>query len=70
MLPVSVGFEAEPDANGQRLIWLDAGVVDRLGGHARPGESYCDAILRLVELEGGGCGSEVVSDDPVGPTAR
>ncbi|MGO9391609.1 hypothetical protein [Rhodoblastus sp.] len=37
-LPVgSVGFEAEPGENGERMIWLDAGVVDRLARHARAG---------------------------------
>jgi len=39
-LPVgSVGFEAEPDANGERQIWLDAGVVDRLAAMRGPCES-------------------------------
>jgi len=37
-LPVgSVGFEREPDAKGERLIWLDAGVVDWLAAMRRPG---------------------------------
>ena len=29
-------------------------MVDRLGAMRRPGESYSDAILRLVELERSG----------------
>ena len=47
----SVGFEAEPDARGERMIWLDAAVVERLSAMRGPGESYSDVILRLVELE-------------------
>ena len=34
------------------MIWLDAAVVDRLAAMRRPGESYSDVILRLVELVG------------------
>jgi hypothetical protein len=49
----SVGFERERDANGLHLIWLDAAVVDRLAAMRGPGESYSDAILRLVESEAG-----------------
>jgi hypothetical protein len=47
----SVGFEPAPDAKGERLVWLTASVVDRLLAMRGPGESYSDAILRLVELE-------------------
>ena len=43
----SVGYEAEVGANGERLIWLPAAVVDRLTALRRPGESYSDVILRL-----------------------
>jgi hypothetical protein len=46
----SVGFEREPDANGERLIRLEPHVLDKLTALPRPGESYGDAILRLVEL--------------------
>jgi len=44
----SVGYEAEADANGERLIWLPAAVVDRLKAMRGPGESYSDVILRLA----------------------
>ncbi len=47
----SVGFEPEPNAEGERQIWLDAAVVDRLSAMRLPGETYSDVILRLVELE-------------------
>ena len=33
------------------MIWLNEAVVDRLAAMRRPGESYSDVILRLVELE-------------------
>ena len=46
--PRNVGFENAVDAEGQRLIWLDRGVVDRLGAMRGLGESYSDAILRIA----------------------
>jgi hypothetical protein len=48
-----VGFEAEPNANGERFIWLETAAVDRLGALRGPGESCSDVILRLVEIEAG-----------------
>ena len=51
-LPVgSVGFEAEPDAEGERHIWLEPAVVDRLAAMRSPSESYSDVILRLAAGE-------------------
>jgi hypothetical protein len=50
----SVGYEAEPDEKGQRLIWVEAAVLERLRTMHRPGESYSDVILRLVEIEAKG----------------
>jgi len=47
----SVGFEPELSAKGQRLIWLEAAVLERLRAMRRPGESYSDVILRLAQLE-------------------
>jgi hypothetical protein len=44
----SVGYENESDEWGERLVWLDRAVVDRLGAMRRPGESYSDVILRLA----------------------
>jgi hypothetical protein len=44
----SVAYEAETDANGERLIWLPRAVVDRLRSLRGPGESYSDVILRLA----------------------
>jgi hypothetical protein len=48
----SVGYENKLNEKGERLIWLDPGVVDRLRSLRGPGESYSDVILRLA-AEGG-----------------
>jgi hypothetical protein len=48
----SVGFERELDANGQRLIWLAAAVVDRLAAMRGPGEDCSDVILRIAATGG------------------
>jgi hypothetical protein len=44
----SVGFENATNEHGERLIWLDRAVVDRLRAMRGPGESYSDVILRLA----------------------
>jgi hypothetical protein len=44
----SVAVEAEPNDRGERTVWLEAAMVERLGATRGPGESYSDAILRLV----------------------
>ena len=49
----SVGVEAQLNAKGERLIWLDGRTVDRITALRRPGESYSDVILRLAGLEAG-----------------
>ena len=45
----SVGYENQTDEQGQRLIWLDRAVVDRLRSMRSPGESFSDVILRLAK---------------------
>jgi hypothetical protein len=47
----SVGYEAQTNAKGERLIWLETAFVDKLATLRGPGESYSDVILRLVEME-------------------
>jgi hypothetical protein len=42
-----MNFENKTDKHGQRLIWLDRAVLDRLRSLRGPGESYSDVILRL-----------------------
>ena len=50
----SVGVvERDPDVEGERQVWLDRAVVDRLSAARGPGESYSDVILRLVKGDGG-----------------
>jgi hypothetical protein len=44
----SVGYENQINERGERLIWLEPNVVDRLRAMRGPGESHSDAILRLV----------------------
>jgi hypothetical protein len=52
--PGSTGYENATNEKGERLIWLDSAVVDRLRSLRGPGESYSDVILRRVECEVGG----------------
>jgi hypothetical protein len=47
----SVAYETEVTEWGERTVWLEDAMADRLGAMRGPGESYSDAILRLVELE-------------------
>jgi hypothetical protein len=47
-LPVGMGYEAEPNEHGERLIWLEATMVNRLGAMRGLGESYSDVILRIA----------------------
>jgi hypothetical protein len=44
----SVGYENATNEKGERLIWLDRAVVDRLRAMRGPAESYSDVILRLA----------------------
>jgi hypothetical protein len=46
------GYENKVNEKGERLIWLDPGVVDRLLSLRGPGESYSDVILRLAAEHG------------------
>ena len=47
----SVGYEAEADERGERTVWLEEVWVNRLGAMRGPGETYNDAILRLIGME-------------------
>jgi hypothetical protein len=48
----SVAYEPEPNAKGERVIWLEEVWLSKLNAARKPGESYSDVILRLVELGG------------------
>ena len=50
----NVGFENKITENGERLIWLEPRVVDRLRSLRGPGESYSEVILRVAAGGGGG----------------
>ena len=47
----SVGFENKVNEKGERLIWLDRAVVDRLRSLRGPGESYSDVGSSRVDLQ-------------------
>ena len=44
----SMGYDPQLNEKGERLIWLEAAMVDRLGAMRGPGESYSDVILRIA----------------------
>ena len=44
----STGFGNATNEQGERLVWLDRAVVDRLRPLRGPGESNSDVILRIA----------------------
>ena len=48
----SVAYEKQLNSKGECFVWLEPNVVNRLRAMRAPGESYSDAILRLVESDG------------------
>ncbi len=50
-LPRGAGRWPMQRDRGQRFIQVESAVVDRMRAMRRPGESYSQVILRLVELE-------------------
>ena len=55
----SVGVDPEPGAEGERHIWLEPRVVDRLRAMRGPGESYSDDLEgRQRASVGKGCGQD------------
>jgi hypothetical protein len=49
----SVNYENETTERGERYVWLDHGVVNRLRAMRGPGESFSDVIIRLAAAAGG-----------------
>ena len=45
----SANYETATNEKGERLIWLEPSMVDRLRSMRGPGESWSDVILRLAE---------------------
>jgi hypothetical protein len=48
----SVSYENETNERGERLIWLEWAVVDRLRAMRGDGQSFSDVILRLAAESG------------------
>lgn len=49
----SVGYEPKVDTKGERLIWLEAAIVERLRAMRGPGESYsCPGGALLASWRG------------------
>ena len=46
----SVGYENKTNERGERLVWLEPTVVNRLRALRGAGESYSDVIPRLIEI--------------------
>ena len=44
----SMSFENKTNEQGNRLVWLDRAVVDRLRSLWGAGESFSDVILRIA----------------------
>ena len=44
----STGYENAVNERGERLIWLERRMLDKLNSYRRPGESYSDVILRVA----------------------
>jgi hypothetical protein len=65
----SVGYENATNEKGERLIWLDRAVVDRLRALHGPRESYSDVLLpagggRAEEVQRRACHPAVTSKEP------
>jgi hypothetical protein len=48
----SVGYENQVNEHGERCVWLEPNVVNRLRSLRGPGESYSDVILRMASYGG------------------
>ena len=49
----STGYENAVNEKGERLIWLERRMLDKLNSHRRAGETYSDVILGVAaEVEG------------------
>jgi hypothetical protein len=46
-----MGYENEANERGERYVWLNRTVADRLGAMRGPGESYSDVILRIARAD-------------------
>jgi hypothetical protein len=46
-----VGYENESNERGERTVWIEDAMADRLGAMRGPGESCSDVILRIAGQE-------------------
>ena len=46
--PISMQAVHKANERGERLVWLEAAMVDRLAAMRGPSESYGDVILRIA----------------------
>ena len=46
--PGSTGYENAVNEKGERLIWLERRMLDKLNSYRRADESFSDVILRLA----------------------
>jgi hypothetical protein len=44
----STGYENAVNEKGERLIWIERRMLDKLNSYRRAGESYSDVILRVA----------------------
>ena len=51
--PGSTGYENAVNEKGERLIWIERRMLDKLNSYRRAGESYSDVILRLAKASHG-----------------
>jgi hypothetical protein len=42
------GLRVRANERGEKLVWLEDAMADRLGAMRKPGESYGDVILRIA----------------------
>lgn len=47
-----LGFERDPNEQGERTVWLEEVWVNKLGAMRGPGDSYSDVILRIAQGAG------------------
>jgi hypothetical protein len=44
----SVAYDPEADERGERTVWLEDAMADRLGAMRGPDEGYSETILRVA----------------------
>jgi hypothetical protein len=47
----STGYENAVNEKGERMIWIERRMLDKLNSYRPAGETYSDVILRLAEKD-------------------